>query len=35
MESTARMTVSPDGNTLTVVVHDSQGRTSSFVWNKQ
>lgn len=35
IDSTARMTVSPDGKTMTMVVHDKQGRTSSFVWNKQ
>lgn len=35
LEGTARMTVSPDGQTMTMVVHDRQGRVSTFVWNKQ
>ena len=33
--STARMTVSADGKTMTMVVHDHQGRVSTFVWEKQ
>jgi hypothetical protein len=35
VESTARMTVSSDGHTMTMTVKDSQGRVSTFVWNKQ
>jgi hypothetical protein len=35
IESTAHMTVSADGKTLTMVFHDRQGRVSSFIWNKQ
>jgi hypothetical protein len=33
--STARMTVSPDDRTLTMVVHDSSGGVTTLVWNKQ
>jgi hypothetical protein len=35
VESTERMTVSPDGHTMTIVVKDRQGRVSTFVWDKQ
>ena len=35
VESTERMTVSPDGHTMTIVVKDRQGGVSTFVWNKQ
>jgi hypothetical protein len=35
VESSAKMTVSPDGRTLTMVVRDRQGRISTFVFNKQ
>ena len=35
VESTSKMTVSPDGKTMTMVVHDNQGRISTFVFNKQ
>jgi hypothetical protein len=35
VESTAKMTVSTDGRTLTTVVHDRQGRISTFAFNKQ
>jgi hypothetical protein len=33
--STSRMTVSPDGRTLTMVVHDTGGRVTTLIWNKQ
>ena len=33
--STARMTVSPDDRTMTMVVHDSTGGIATLVWNKQ
>jgi hypothetical protein len=35
VEGTARMTVAPDGQTMTMVFRDRQGRVSTFVWNKQ
>jgi hypothetical protein len=35
VETTARMTVSPDDHTLTMVIHDHQGGVSTFVFNKQ
>jgi len=31
----AKMTVSPDGRTMKMVVEDRQGRISTFIWNKQ
>lgn len=33
--STARMTVSADDHTMTMVIHDSTGRVDTLVWNKQ
>jgi hypothetical protein len=33
--STSRMTVSPDGRTLTMVAHDKSGRITTLIWNKQ
>lgn len=33
--STARMTVSADDRTLTMVIHDRTGRVTTLVWNKQ
>jgi hypothetical protein len=35
IRGTARMTISPDGHTMTMVAKDHQGRISSFVWVKQ